>query len=93
MKNKQFNGIIFTVLASLWWGVIGVIYFKYISFAGVVKIILNDSTALNFNPYANFDDLSCIYSVSGCTNPFANNFNINATYIACVNLYSSDVPN
>ena len=33
MKNKDFNkGITLTALGSFWWGVIGVIYFEYISF-------------------------------------------------------------
>ena len=41
MKNKQFNGIIFTVLASLWWGVIGVIYFKFVSFASPLELTIH----------------------------------------------------
>jgi len=41
MKNKQFNGILFTVLASLWWGVIGVIYFKFVSFASPLELTIH----------------------------------------------------
>ena len=33
MKNNDFHkGITLTALGSFWWGVIGVIYFEYISF-------------------------------------------------------------
>ena len=42
MKNNDFNkGIILTALGSFWWGVIGVIYFKYISFIGHIEVILH----------------------------------------------------
>ena len=42
MKNQNFNkGITLTALGSFWWGVIGVIYFKYISFAGPVEVVIH----------------------------------------------------
>jgi chloramphenicol-sensitive protein RarD len=42
MINKNFNvGITLTALGSFWWGVIGVIYFKYISFVGHVEVVLH----------------------------------------------------
>jgi chloramphenicol-sensitive protein RarD len=42
MKNNDFNkGITLTALGSLWWGVIGVIYFKYISFAGHIEVVIH----------------------------------------------------
>ena len=42
MKNKNFNkGITFTALGSFWWGVIGVIYFEYISFVGHIEVVLH----------------------------------------------------
>ena len=42
MKNKEFNkGIILTALGSFWWGVIGVIYFEYISFVGHIEVVLH----------------------------------------------------
>tara|TARA_B110000967_G_scaffold186846_1_gene208312 strand:+ start:57 stop:938 length:882 start_codon:yes stop_codon:yes gene_type:complete len=42
MKNQMFNkGIILTALGSFWWGVIGVIYFKYISFAGSIEVVIH----------------------------------------------------
>ena len=42
MKNNDFNkGIALTALGSFWWGVIGVIYFKYISFIGHIEVVLH----------------------------------------------------
>ena len=42
MKNKNFNkGVALTALGSFWWGVIGVIYFKYISFAGPIEVVIH----------------------------------------------------
>ena len=42
MKNQNFNkGLILTALGSFWWGVIGVIYFKYISFAGPTEVVIH----------------------------------------------------
>jgi chloramphenicol-sensitive protein RarD len=42
MKNTNFNkGITFTALGSFWWGVIGVIYFKFISFAGSIEVVIH----------------------------------------------------
>ena len=44
MNNKNFNkGIFFTALGSFWWGFFGVIYFKYISFAGHVEVVIHRS--------------------------------------------------
>jgi chloramphenicol-sensitive protein RarD len=41
-KNESFNkGIFLTSLGSFWWGVIGVIYFKYVSFAGSVEVVIH----------------------------------------------------
>ena len=40
MKNNDFNkGITLTALGSFWWGVIGVIYFEYISFVGHIEVV------------------------------------------------------
>ena len=40
MKNQNFNkGITLTALGSFWWGLIGVLYFKYISFAGPIEVV------------------------------------------------------
>ena len=42
MITKNFNkGIILTSLGSFWWGFLGVIYFKYISFAGHIEVLVH----------------------------------------------------
>ena len=42
MKNQNFNkGLTLTALGSFWWGVIGVIYFKFISFAGPIEVVIH----------------------------------------------------
>ena len=42
MKKTDFNkGIGLTALGSFWWGVVGVIYFKYISFAGHIEVVVH----------------------------------------------------
>ena len=42
MDNKSFNkGIFLTALGSFWWGFFGVIYFKYISFAGHIEVVIH----------------------------------------------------
>ena len=43
-KNNNFNkGIFLTAAGSFWWGLIGVIYFKYISFAGHMEVVIHRS--------------------------------------------------
>ena len=42
MEKKIFNkGITLTALGSFWWGVIGVIYFEFISFVGHIEVVLH----------------------------------------------------
>ena len=42
MKNNDFHkGIALTAIGSFWWGVIGVIYFEYISFVGHIEVVLH----------------------------------------------------
>ena len=42
MKNQNFKkGLTLTALGSFWWGGIGVIYFKYISFAGSIEVVIH----------------------------------------------------
>ena len=44
MINRDFNkGLILTALGSFWWGVFGVIYFKYISFVGHIEVVIHRS--------------------------------------------------
>jgi chloramphenicol-sensitive protein RarD len=41
MKKKYLEGSLLTVGASLWWGVIGVIYFKFASFANSIELVIH----------------------------------------------------
>ncbi len=42
--NNNFNkGLYFTALGSFWWGFFGVLYFKYISFAGHIEVVIHRS--------------------------------------------------
>jgi chloramphenicol-sensitive protein RarD len=41
MKKNLFKGTLFTVGASLWWGVIGVLYFKFVSFASALELTIH----------------------------------------------------
>mgnify|MGYP006183040767 FL=1 len=41
MKKKYLEGSLLTVGASLWWGVIGVIYFKFVSFASPIELVIH----------------------------------------------------
>ena len=41
MKKNLIKGISFTVGASVWWGVIGVIYFKFVSFASPMELTIH----------------------------------------------------
>ena len=41
MKKNLFQGVSFTVGASLWWGIIGVIYFKFVSYASPLELTIH----------------------------------------------------
>ncbi len=41
MKKSIIEGSFYTVGASLWWGIIGVIYFKFVSFASPVELTVH----------------------------------------------------
>ncbi len=41
MKKKILNGILFSLAGSFWWGVIAVFYFKYVSFAGPLEVVVH----------------------------------------------------
>tara|TARA_Y100000996_G_C22480817_1_gene626084 strand:+ start:125 stop:1006 length:882 start_codon:yes stop_codon:yes gene_type:complete len=44
MIKKDFNkGVTLAALGSFWWGFFGVIYFKYISFAGHIEVVIHRS--------------------------------------------------
>ena len=39
MINNTLNGLYLSLAASLWWGIIGVIYFKFVSFATPIELV------------------------------------------------------
>ena len=41
MQKKYLDGSLLTIAASLWWGVIGVIYFKFVSFANPIELVIH----------------------------------------------------
>ena len=42
ISDKDFNkGILLASLGSVWWGFVGVIYFKYISFVGHIEVLIH----------------------------------------------------
>ncbi len=41
MRKNLLEGSLFTIAASLWWGVIGVFYFKFVSFASPLEITIH----------------------------------------------------
>ena len=41
MKKKLLSGILFSSAGSFWWGVIAVFYFKHVSFAGTLEIVVH----------------------------------------------------
>ena len=41
MNKNTFHGILFSGVGSLWWGIIGVLYFKSVAFVGPIELILH----------------------------------------------------
>ncbi len=41
MKKNLFTGSLYTIGASLWWGIIGVLYFKFVSFATTLELAIH----------------------------------------------------
>ena len=41
MKKKTFKGIVSSGIGSLWWGVIGVLYFKSVSFVSPLELTIH----------------------------------------------------
>ena len=66
MKKNLFKGSLFTVGASLWWGVIGVLYFKFVSFASAVELAIHRTTwtalllAITTTYYSKWDEFNKI---------------------------------
>ena len=40
-KNSILTGIFFGAAGSIWWGVLGVFYFKSVAFAGPVELVVH----------------------------------------------------
>lgn len=44
MNNKKIkNGIYYASVGSLWWGVLGTLFFQYISYAGAIEVVIHRS--------------------------------------------------
>ena len=41
MKKNTFHGILYVASGSLWWGTLGVFYFKSASFAGPIELVVH----------------------------------------------------
>jgi len=41
MKKNTFYGILYGASGSLWWGTLGVLYFKSVSFAGPIELVIH----------------------------------------------------
>ena len=41
MRKKTLNGILSSALGSLWWGVIGVLYFKTVSYVSPLELTIH----------------------------------------------------
>jgi len=48
MRKKTLNGIIFSGIGSLWWGVIGVLYFKSVSFVSPLELTIHRTIWTSF---------------------------------------------
>jgi len=48
MKKKTFNGILYSGIGSLWWGVIGVLYFKSVSFVSPLELTIHRTIWTSF---------------------------------------------
>ena len=41
MKKNTFQGILYGASGSLFWGTIGVFYFKFVAFAGPIELVIH----------------------------------------------------
>jgi chloramphenicol-sensitive protein RarD len=48
MNRKNFNGILYSGIGSLWWGVIGVLYFKSVSFVTPLELTIHRTIWTSF---------------------------------------------
>ena len=48
INSKLLSGILFSSAGSFWWGIIGVFYFKHVSFAGPVELVVHRTIWTSF---------------------------------------------
>jgi chloramphenicol-sensitive protein RarD len=48
MSKNILHGILFSGIGSLWWGVVGVLYFKSVSFVGPIELIVHRTVWTSF---------------------------------------------
>ena len=66
MNKNTFNGILSSAAGSLWWGVIGVLYFKSVSFVDPLELIVHRTVwtafllLLTISIYSKWDDVFII---------------------------------
>jgi chloramphenicol-sensitive protein RarD len=48
MNRKTFNGILSSAIGSLWWGIIGVLYFKSVSFVSPLELTIHRTVWTSF---------------------------------------------
>ena len=41
MKKNLVKGLLYSASGSLWWGILGVIYFEYLSFVGAIELVIH----------------------------------------------------
>ena len=41
MNKRVLSGVLYGGAGSFWWGIIGVIYFKYVAFAGPLELVVH----------------------------------------------------
>ena len=49
MKKNSFHGILYGAAGSLWWGTIGVLYFKSTAFAGPIELVIHRTIWTGFS--------------------------------------------
>ena len=60
MRKNTFQGILYGAGGSLWWGTIGVLYFKSASFAGPIELVVHRTIWTAFSLLITTNKLSLI---------------------------------
>ena len=61
MQQKQISGIFYAAFASLWWGVIGTIFFKFVSFASFIELTVHRTIWTAVLPILIFKKINLIF--------------------------------